>query len=1292
MKFSCLPKPSSSSSSKDPLREATTSKVQVHAQYMSTKYKFLTPATVRILLVPINHCSLRDYNRYINLIRSSIKDLRLLDLKANANLHFFNPATFPEGRIIPDFTTIDDDSIYLHEFEPFRKTFIVLGIGRYDKDSDHLTQLKKIYSGAIVHSTIQFDTPESELSKSTTNSYYHNGTASHFSALEGIFSEIFDSFLIALDEYASAYSNISLRSPVSITDSHVLTKTINQAQKRLSAGSTSFKASFNGLPTDTPNTPKTSTDKSKSHSKYSGRYHKLMGNLFLLTGKYNDALHSFTESITALRRFDDFLWLGSALEGLALSILLLSFVQANFQLNSMLGSWLSISKSSVSIDHSASKRSSVESNGSKANVLSPRTSLSATNAFSIPLTSTVDLNTLSVPETLKVLLAKAIYFYGQSTDDPENMVPDVVYIECILRKLSLMIGYHLSAPLEEIVQGRVTSDIVDNTYFSTQDILADVDRIFSLQLIDLNIIDQCHIYSYIAHVYHKLKFFRKEAFILRFHLIALVSQFKPSQDLKSIKELLDDIFDLYGIKGEPDISFMQSSPPKNVQLSLQLQVLKLALNSAEHINNKELTLNICCLSLARYSHCIPADGQIRLWNMIEKITSQSSLTVPHLDPFMVRKVKFVSTRQKDDLAPFVDVDVDSSQQSFFDPYHMKNDTINMDRILIKDEVHQLKITMHNPFAFEIEISDLEVVSEATKVETLKPMTQQVLPSAQSSPALNKLRSNPKRNATTSNIAQITAARTSIGSIPPMSNATILVSFKALSVGEMKITGLMVTISGCEKQYFPIADKFSSVEGFKTPIVADEVVHTKSSVFDTLYKYLRGELIDSRVSYRSLPLTVIRPQPVLKVVDLTIPNRCIMLLEGEEVRFKVTLMNDSNEVINYLSFSFWDSAIDYLDRKLSQPRLNAFEVYELEWSLLKFKSFRILNKDVIGEHIKPGEQVTIEYLLTSRKFMRQSKIVLDYANRSNDQSFIKHLDVPIAVSVVPSLEIVGCDIISSLSEAALKNADLPSTLSSVSSYLKTVDDVAQYCLLVLDLRNCWTSALHCDLQYDDFKLSDLIESNKTARYFIPLRKVRKVPKDSIPSLRKKQFIKDYDLTAEDEAQMIKSFWLKQIVSAKLTGRWWTDGRHGLLDVRSLRLTPKMANNLVVSQLEVETEIASEGGEFKPGQLYDLQVDQFYTLRTRITNHTDHEVSGFVRQLPLPASTSPSTNLSKSLSIDKKILINGVLQRKLPTIKPSDTSYIDTSFVIIEKGEYEWGTVVDLLTEHCVDTKPLHITAN
>lgn len=94
---------------------------------------------------------------------------------------------------------------------------------------------------------------------------------------------------------------ILLRSPVSITDSHVLTKTINQAQKRLSSGSTSFKVTFNNSTTTSTTTPGSTLEKSKTHLKHLGRQRKLMGSFYLLAGKYHDAFQNFIESLTSLK-------------------------------------------------------------------------------------------------------------------------------------------------------------------------------------------------------------------------------------------------------------------------------------------------------------------------------------------------------------------------------------------------------------------------------------------------------------------------------------------------------------------------------------------------------------------------------------------------------------------------------------------------------------------------------------------------------------------------------------------------------------------------------------------------------------------------------------------------------------------------------------------------------------------------------------------------------------------------------------------------------------------------------
>ena len=67
-----------------------------------------------------------------------------------------------------------------------------------------------------------------------------------------------------------------------------------------------------------------------------------------------------------------------------------------------------------------------------------------------------------------------------------------------------------------------------------------------------------------------------------------------------------------------------------------------------------------------------------------------------------------------------------------------------------------------------------------------------------------------------------------------------------------------------------------------------------------------------------------------------------------------------------------------------------------------------------------------------------------------------------------------------------------------------------------------------------------------------------------------------------------------------------------------------------------------------------------------------INGIVRQLPFPIHNTPtkSSSLRPQLSIDKKMLVNGTLQNKFPEIAPGDQLVLETSFVIIQNGEFEW----------------------
>lgn len=1289
---------------------------------MSDKYSFITPAKVRILLVPINNCTTSNFERYVNLIKSNVLEVRLLDITENNDLHYFNPAAFPQGRIFPEFisSSIENELIFLHDFEPFRKTFIVIGVGPYKEDvslETSLNELKKAYHTAIVHKLILFDSPEDKLTiKGEENVFYHNSSLSHLTALETIFCSIGGSFLKALDEYASAYSNITLRSPVSITDGNVLAKTISQAQKRLSSGSTSFTASFSTTPAAalTQLSP-SATDKSKTQLKHLGRQRKLMGNFYLLAGKYNAAFQNFTECLNSLKKSDDYLWLASALEGTVVSMILMEFIGVSYQLPSqILYSILQIPKFKTSTDTIMSRKGSVESNGS---IKSPRNSLSSSNGFSLnALTSNPDLNNMSTPDIVRIILARVIYFYGLTSNDFENMVPDIVYVESILREVKLLTGFFFSYSTKEIVKGYSNSTITTsklNRAVSKLDIINEIDKIFQMQLVNMNIVDQCRIYSVLATIYADLGFYRKKAFILRILLVGLFPQLNSSDiPQQSIIDILETLFVIYGINSEPEASsrdaFFHS---QSNWTSLQIQFLRLSLKIGEKLLDKSLLLKVSSLLLTRYTHCLPADDQIKLKSMIDDLLENNrNLATPYWDSFLVRKVKFIVPKSRGKLVPVEeklenDINTKDSATPFFDPYAKK--TIDPTKIptLIAEDIYQLKVTLQNPFAFDIEINDILIVSEGVQLETIKSLIQVAesssyisTPNHQNSSGIfnSKLRQSTnykKSSPMTTTMSQVTSAHSvHTLNVRPNSSEQFLISFRALSSGNSRITGFDISVSNCQSQFFCIIDK----EKFDYAIkLSPEKTIQESPTTLTLERLVHnlhgGDVaaIGHRVSMSLLPLLVIPPQPSLTLLDILASNGCLMLLEGERHEVSVTLTNNSSEPINYLSFSFWDSTVEFINKKLANTNLSAVEIYELEWHLLKFKPFKILNKHIIGEDIEPGKNIELKCELTSRKFMNELKIVLDYAHKSvNEPSvFLKNLDIPLNVSVMPSIDVVGCDIFPVMTLLD----KIPSGLKKVVEYSLKGDD---YCLLVLDLRNSWSEKLMCHLKYEDFETSEPIQAGKTLRIVIPIKRISPDVTQQIPSLRHKQFVKNYTLTEEEEKQIKKLFWLRYAILEKLLGSWNLGKRHGIIDLRAIRLTTKMANMFVYEKVHVSNVILGDGGKQieRFGNSYNLSLDEFYVLRTTIVNDSDETISGIIRHLPLPLhGATPGSVMRPHVSLDKKMLINGILQNKFHAIKPGDKLELDVSFVIIERGEFEWGTVLDLLAEQIISREQVYITA-
>lgn len=1302
------------------------------------RFAFSAPARTKVLVVPVGAIGAGAFSRRFDLLRQC-NDIRLLDVAPLPSCHF-NPQSFPQGRVLYQFCTQpDDETAFLHDFEPFRKTLLVVGLGTETGPEDAAKELKTLaenHPTAIVHNCIFFGLLLSEDPLAPAQHFYVSPEAERsVTGVETVMCAITRNYLQALDAYAASFATITLRSPVSLTDGHVLTRSITYAQKRLSSGLGTLAFLVFAA-------PPVADSKLRLLQKQSGRQAKLMGNFFLLAGRCADALQYFTDAAVNCKKTEDYLWLASALEGLAVAALLLLFLGMPYHVqNPMLLAVLNVPKSRLAPPQQS--RLSSESVARASTTASPRNSVSS---------ASLDLSRLHLPAFLRLLCTKASQYYQLSTLEVEDCVPDLVYVESLIRSAKFLVAVHLGGgeSLQALLDYLVKSvpvkrlPIPDLALVLRHDIIHELDKLFSLQLVDLEFTEQCRVYCALASIYADLGLHRKQAFVLRILLVLLLPKLSHMEQngaiagitsVAAISNILELLFLVYKINCEPELSAVLAKENASNWVSLQLQLLKICLRIAEALKDFHMLAKLCILVFARYSHCLPAQEQVKMRDKLKWLTllfneDPESVPLPHPDPFLVRDATFVSTLACSALQPFVDKGGSSVQNGpvIFNPYNKTKPSPTTEPVICVNDLHQMKVSLQNPFKFTVELSDIELVADKA-TETLKHLVKPVSTSQVNiRPELRNGSVNPKVSMVS--MDQFLGHLNSV-ILPPTSTTQVLVSFKALQAGVLTVKGFNIRVGAAPPQFFQIVEreKFSGFQKTKHNCIK----HSEEGVpaLDKLLDNLRNGRIEDRVATKKILLNVISAQPSLSVTKNLVTNGWLMLLEGEKKKFTLELRNTSDVTIDYLSFSFWDSYSETITAKLNQTSQYTVEdVYELEWSLIKKKPFCVINKQEIAsqyKYIQPGGDVKIDYEVTGKKGMLELKLILEYGNKKTDAStipdvaklsYMKSVNVPLEVSVEPSLEIIGFDVLpffsSSLYGYTSKNGDMSNDIVEKNmKYLldfftkaksNDKDSISSYCLLVLDLKNLWKQKLLAKVTNNDvgFAVNEVLDSMQTIRLLLPVKRIKFDCVDvskPVPSLRNKQFVKNYSVTEEEEAAIRRNFWIRSKLLENLVGEWATVGkkyqRAGEIDMRCIRLNNVMTNSLVFDSIQIQHAIFLADGSkqevTKEADSYHLEREQFYVLKTKITNNTLLTMSGVLRHVPFPVDA----NTKQDLSIDQKILYNGVLQKHIGrgAIKLGESHEVVLPFMILEKGRYEWGCVFDIdgTGDKILGREPVYIVA-
>lgn len=1173
---------------------------------------FVTPATVRSLLVPVNELEQSDFEKILETLKR-VKDVRAVDLIRNPGK--FNPQGYPQGHLYFNFITRDEDSetLFLHDYEPFRKTAIVIGVAKWnrhltdDKIRNWKTELKKKYTAPISHFTLIFECPEGYTCKLSDVYTVEKDT----SDMETRICDLASRFLCNFSTYASAYEHTTLRSPGNLNHS------FKESKKR---HSTSFMID---------------SEKTKQLGAR-GRKLKLSANFYLMAGNLKSALSDFCEAIYNLKTVNDYLWLASAFDGLAVCVFLLSSIGAPYELPPFINSLLDSSNevSNVLSSPATSPRSSFQLR--RLNSLNGATHATGTN-------TTPQFNLHVVPfdvvETTILNCGRlAVSYYEQAKNFLTDYVPQIVVSESLLRYAFLLVLINTNGKFDMklIQQVLYTSATFDDTRTSDDFDFEQFNNlcfyILNSDFRHLSSSQQLKIFYTLTFLYSRTNMRMKKCLMIKnfFDLVISAKNIISVNrfEYESLSVLLKDYCENYGITTNKS----NCRNPNYMQKKILTQILELC----EKIHYFEGYMCYSYIILRYFNTLLSMREQIEIHEKIKEFKMFVSQLPSYWDPHILLDFEFEKSDDK----------------------------------IVEGEECMVNVLLRNPFAFEIEINDF-------KLSTVNAFPLDLMTLDKKNDGLNSV--------PTIYIKPHSEVRVPI-IIVPQRNGTLIVD------------GITASVDLCENQKFTAENR--EVLSFLPKINKE-----------TKVPYGDNNLV------KKWETDVVHKQPLLKIVDIKLTDKWLMLLDGERKQFQIILKNISNTEINHLISKYKDSTTDTLSAELNDKSLQPNDVYEIEYQLLVKKSFRILNKNDLAK-IKGNELFCLDVEIIGKLGVNEANLVFEYSFQKDTFSeFKRSLSIPVNLTVYSSIELAGCDIISLTSNTRIneENSDL------CWKYLETMrrnnHKLSNFCLLALDFVNMWSEEmeihLECtpqsshDIEKSDssdsiekltdnvFKVSSLLQSRKNVRMFIPLLRMdfdEDLLNRRIPSLRNKQFVIDKRTSSAEQTFIKHAFWYKEEILKRIKATWRipshvTDsihsGKTGEIDMRGFRFSSKMIEVLEVEKIGVSLKLLD--AEENELDVTNVQMNTFYTIRVKLTNRNKSPIFGIIRHIPV-CKDPP-------YAFEKKVLLNGVLQFSIvDPLEPGDHRTYDLGILFIERGEIEWGALfdeIDGLEEGNVNIKKQHL---
>ena len=1367
----------------------------------------IAPARVRVLVLPAGRIKKQRFMTFLHRLHQH-DSVRLGDISPDgrSSRTIFSPLAFPNGSLLYNFSTsmAPPSHTQLAPFDLFREPMMVLGIAdALEYESSPKDELQEVadklaeqFPKILVSQLLVMDcTAEQQESWSLDSAIcVPPSHATKTTTMNTIMCDISAKLLSEMGTYATAVQALpSVQSPGAAarpSDSRPhLDRSLSLASRPESPADPSAVLS----PSDTHPSrgPPTNFDEMGAHTrsdsgkmanrdrmsvqafgstsaqekaknKGKARVGIVVGNLYMLAGRWNDAWRELVENTNKARTATDYLWYAKGLESIVVCMLLLIWSGFDFPIPAICNSGPDRSSSLIS---SAITRDGVPPIGQQ----EPAAAKQAASRASRLLPDLVPM-IISIYERTNTLAG-------------EPMSP-VAYSETVLR-MSKLLAFLQNAggELDSNVLQKIASTSSRSLYqpkvnagFSggiSKHAIADMAlRAYPPPSAGVILADTIAIQSGIVSILSMLGLERKKAVIVKEMITLLVpalvqarkvgaaemgihpaaslsAAFGPgipsaatNDEQVGLGNLLRDLHATYGArdrnhldltKGASDAGqenavdvlinatialTTQSAGTKSFgSINLKIDILRACIDFCEALPDLPGVVHFSALLLrvvgpqgTMTAHeqnrrvTLVTEEQLRLIsNMSRTINAANKIGLPDVralywDDFLVRDVQWIDDtnneklreRHKSDLL-FDSGNKPGKSPFLYNPF-VKETHKTEDKIVVVGEPAELVITLQNPYGFEVRIDRLSLVTDGPAIEVDEhPIT-----------------------------------------LGPARLQDVVVTARAKDEGQIKILGCSVHVYGCKDQVFPI---------YQSPWKPDfpsKVKELGLSARDPA-SATRARSSKGRSSNPVLPqpttvsAVAIQAQPHVVLDKLNLSESALMVLEGQKKTFQITLRNTSAHIaVDFLHISFDDSLTSSIHTALAAKELTKPDMYGLELELSNNPTFSWIRSGG-GQNmtIPPGEKATFEITVLGKPGLAAAKVMFDYAHLGKPfaevegRAFTRQVAVPIDITVNASIQLHRIDFSNFPADYAWTNRGLqeqgqrPKTPRSPSHpvekgsdrFRTLLDRVGlessneEHCLLLLDLRNSWPNPLTVSVQVRSssadeswnraYTVHEVVHPGHIARLVLLLPRLHIAnPYAPIPILsqqNQRQFVVSADgpVSADLERATREQFWFREEVLKYLCGTWEEKGsdRCGNIDLRGLRMSPKMIDTIRLQDIDVrmtivptESEEVQQTGRSK----FVVTAESLLTLQTTIHNRSNGTIQALLRLQPTLADQS---NSETSLDISRRLLISGTLQQCTPILSPNSSVTLELGICPLVSGEFDISALVEEVTLPTFEVKEI-----